>query len=260
MTVGGMSQYLTAVQGMPEDVEEYLDKRIKNFVWAGKSKAPTDYEIMFLPKSEGGRDLLSIKDRNSAIESKNLKDFVTTEGENRAKWCSLSDNRLRKDIQGNTIVDPKVRDSPFKQTWKPLQKCLPRPLKRMLKTARKFKLTFNALALSKNIKEELPIFFHMGGNRDMGRRNNSKCAQCLRDCHSVRSTGDVLATVERNYQRHNRRRNCACQPCREDRLRGCIAPYLCLEEAIKMLDCLYEKWDPRVEVNQRAEGLSDELK
>jgi hypothetical protein len=36
MTVGGMSQYLTAVQGMPKDVEEYLDKRIKNFIWAGK--------------------------------------------------------------------------------------------------------------------------------------------------------------------------------------------------------------------------------
>ncbi|KAJ7740171.1 hypothetical protein B0H14DRAFT_2252949, partial [Mycena olivaceomarginata] len=36
MTVGGMSQYLTSVQGMPKDVEDYLDKRIKSFVWAGK--------------------------------------------------------------------------------------------------------------------------------------------------------------------------------------------------------------------------------
>jgi hypothetical protein len=36
MVVGGMTQYLTAVQGMPKDVEEYLDKRIKKIVWAGK--------------------------------------------------------------------------------------------------------------------------------------------------------------------------------------------------------------------------------
>ncbi|KAJ7782178.1 hypothetical protein B0H14DRAFT_2232663, partial [Mycena olivaceomarginata] len=167
--------------------------------------------------------------------------------EKRAKWCSLSDNRLRKNIQGNAIVDPEIRDSPFKQTWKPLQKCLPRPLKKMLQTARKFKLNFDTLALSKDIKEELPIYFHMGANRDMGRRNNSKCAQCLRDTHNVRTAGNVLNIVERNYQGHSRRRNCACRTCREDRLQGCSAPYLCLEEAIKMLDCLFEKWDPRAE-------------
>ncbi|KAJ7729730.1 hypothetical protein B0H14DRAFT_2371929 [Mycena olivaceomarginata] len=187
---------------MPADVEDYLEKRIKNFVWAGKKKAPIDHDILYLPKSEGGRDLLSIKDRNSAIELKNLRDFLTTKGEKRAKWCSLSDNRLRKNIQGNSVVDPEIRDSPFRQTWKPLQKCLPRPLEKMLQTARKFKLTFDILALSKDVKEELPIYFHMGGNRDMGRRNNSKCAKCLRDFHNVRSTGDILAVVERNYQRH----------------------------------------------------------
>ncbi|KAJ7830940.1 hypothetical protein B0H14DRAFT_2806305 [Mycena olivaceomarginata] len=100
----------------------------------------------------------------------------------------------------------------------------------------------------------------MGGNQDMGRRNNSKCAKCLRDSHNVRTTGDVLAVVERNYQRHSRRRNCACQTCKEDRLRGCVAPYLCLEGAIKILDCLYEKWDPRVEVNQQVQGLTEETK
>ncbi|KAJ7876780.1 hypothetical protein B0H14DRAFT_2568155 [Mycena olivaceomarginata] len=55
----------------------------------------------------------------------------------------------------------------------------------MLQTARKFKLTFDILALSKDVKEELPIYFHMGGNRDMGRRNNSKCAKCLRDFHNL---------------------------------------------------------------------------
>ncbi|KAJ7809293.1 hypothetical protein B0H14DRAFT_2867410 [Mycena olivaceomarginata] len=95
----------------------------------------------------------------------------------------------------------------------------------------------------------------MGGNRDMGRRNNSKCAKCLRDFHKVQATGDVLAIVERDYQGHSRRRNCPCRTCREDQLRGCSAPYLCLEEAIKMLDCLYEKWDPRIEVNQRTRGI-----
>ncbi|KAJ7626815.1 hypothetical protein FB45DRAFT_673790, partial [Roridomyces roridus] len=179
----GITQYLTAVQGMPKDVEEYLDKKIKTFVWNGKAVAPVNHEIMFLPKDEGGRDLLSIKDRNEAIELKNLRDFLTREGRERAKWSALANGRLRKEVQGNTTVDPKVRDNPFTQSWKPLQKNLPRAIKRMLGTIRRNKLTFDALALSKELKEELPMFFHYGAE---GLKNNSTCADCLRDNHEAR--------------------------------------------------------------------------
>ncbi|KAJ7354214.1 hypothetical protein DFH08DRAFT_631135, partial [Mycena albidolilacea] len=142
-------------------------------------------------------------------------------------------------------VDPKIRDSPFNQTWKPLQKNLPRPLKKMLLAARTFCLTLDAIALSKDLKEELPIFFHTGIKKGRTRHNNSECARCLRDNHNMRTTGDALAIVERNYFRHSRRKNCACGSCREDRGRGCISPYLCQEEAVKFLDGLAEKWDPR---------------
>ncbi|KAJ3925034.1 MAG: hypothetical protein NXY57DRAFT_864195, partial [Lentinula lateritia] len=33
MVIGGMTQYLTKVQGMPPEVEEKLTKRIKQFLW-----------------------------------------------------------------------------------------------------------------------------------------------------------------------------------------------------------------------------------
>ncbi|KAJ7788808.1 hypothetical protein B0H14DRAFT_2397988 [Mycena olivaceomarginata] len=128
----------------------------------------------------------------------------------------------------------------------------------MLVAARTFCLTLDALALSKDLKEELPIFFHVGLKKGRTKHNNSECARCLRDNHNMRTTGDTLAIVERNYFRHSRRKNCACGSCREDRGRGCISPYLCQEEAIKFLDGLAEKWDPRRKINQPCAELTEE--
>ncbi|KAJ7803830.1 hypothetical protein B0H13DRAFT_1583577, partial [Mycena leptocephala] len=89
------------------------------------------------------------------------------------------------------------------------------------------------------------------------RHNNSDCAHCLRDTHKIRLAGDVLELIQRDYRRHSRRRNCACIPCRADRLDGCAIPFKCLEEAIKILNCLHEKWDPRRPVNQPLSDLTE---
>ncbi|KAJ3753756.1 hypothetical protein EV360DRAFT_23380, partial [Lentinula raphanica] len=37
MIVGGMTQYLTKVQGMPKEIEHRLEKRIRNFLWDNKT-------------------------------------------------------------------------------------------------------------------------------------------------------------------------------------------------------------------------------
>ncbi|KAJ7727177.1 hypothetical protein B0H14DRAFT_2410293, partial [Mycena olivaceomarginata] len=52
--------------------------------------------------------------------------------------------------------------------------------------------------------------------------------------------------------------NCACRPCRDDGAADCGAPNKCLEEAIKFLNCLHEKWDPRIQVHQTIPDLSEE--
>ncbi|KAE9382992.1 hypothetical protein BT96DRAFT_961116 [Gymnopus androsaceus JB14] len=41
MVIGGMSQYLTQVQGMPKSVEKKLKKRIRQFLWAEKKISPS---------------------------------------------------------------------------------------------------------------------------------------------------------------------------------------------------------------------------
>ncbi|KAJ7718280.1 hypothetical protein B0H16DRAFT_1337550, partial [Mycena metata] len=186
MAPGGMTQFLTAAQGMPEEIEEFLDKRIKTFMWEGRSVAPINNDILFLPIEQGGKNLLCIKDHNNAIKLKDLGDFLTKD-EDRAKWCYLADKGFQKEVPQGIIVDKKARINPFIQTWAPLQKKLPRPLKRMYRTATKFGLTFDALALEKNVKDEIPVWFHPGGKKDLARHNNSSRAKCLRDNHGVKT-------------------------------------------------------------------------
>ncbi|KDQ32523.1 hypothetical protein PLEOSDRAFT_1015091, partial [Pleurotus ostreatus PC15] len=50
--VGGRTQYLTQVQGMPKPVEESLQKRIRTFVW-GDKKTPVKEETLHAPLTEG---------------------------------------------------------------------------------------------------------------------------------------------------------------------------------------------------------------
>ncbi|KAJ7032636.1 hypothetical protein C8F04DRAFT_1184821 [Mycena alexandri] len=204
-----------------------------------------------------GQNLLSIKDRNDAIRLKTLQSYLTKD-EDRTKWCNLADDGFRKQIPQGRVVEKTARINPFIQTWDPLQKKLPRPLKRLYQTAKKFDLKFDALALTKDVKEEIPVWFHPGGKKDLSRHNNSKCANCLRDIHGVRTVGHVLEIVRRNYHQHYRRRNCACNICRSDRAAGCDSPYKCHEEAVKILDCIDEKWDPRMAVNMPNPELTPE--
>ncbi|KAJ7469511.1 hypothetical protein FB451DRAFT_1176747 [Mycena latifolia] len=94
--------------------------------------------------------------------------------------------------------------------------------------------------------------------RDARHLSGGGGAKCLRNIHGVRTVGHILDIIQRNYHRHSRRRNCACNSCRADRLLGCDYPYKCQEEAIKILDCIDEKWDPRCTTNQPNAELTAE--
>ncbi|THV01201.1 hypothetical protein K435DRAFT_631315, partial [Dendrothele bispora CBS 962.96] len=46
MIVGGITQYLTTVQGMPRSIEKQLTKRINNFLWNEKGRNAVSAQIM----------------------------------------------------------------------------------------------------------------------------------------------------------------------------------------------------------------------
>ena len=77
VVVGGRTQFLTKVQGMPDDIRIALSKEIKNFIWEEQSHAPPlSIEQLENDKEEGGIKLLNLKMRNEAIELMWLKEYL----------------------------------------------------------------------------------------------------------------------------------------------------------------------------------------
>ncbi|KAH7919028.1 hypothetical protein BV22DRAFT_1108212 [Leucogyrophana mollusca] len=50
MIVGGITQYLTKAQGMPENVEQALEKAIREFIWDNAKQPPISLEYLFKEK------------------------------------------------------------------------------------------------------------------------------------------------------------------------------------------------------------------
>ncbi|KAF9026933.1 hypothetical protein BDZ89DRAFT_952551, partial [Hymenopellis radicata] len=46
---------------------------------------------------------------------------------------------------------------------------------------------------------------------------------------------------------HTQTRACRCPSCADDRRAGCVAPYLCVQHAISLLERLPPKWNPQNE-------------
>jgi phospholipase/lecithinase/hemolysin len=55
MIIGGMTQYLAKVQGMPETALKTLDRIIRNFAWSGENKPTISLAHMTNPHTTGGK-------------------------------------------------------------------------------------------------------------------------------------------------------------------------------------------------------------
>jgi hypothetical protein len=121
MVVGGMTQYLATVQGMPEEVEERLDRRIRSFLWADKSQATVNKETVHAPSDVGGKNLLDLIARNEAIALTWLKTYLSF-GLERPLWCFVADEILANKVVGaDTNVDEAMRINAYLQSWAPYQ-------------------------------------------------------------------------------------------------------------------------------------------
>jgi hypothetical protein len=85
MVIGGRTQYLTRVQGMPKDIEDTLERLTRSFLWDGKT-ARISLEAMILPVDQGGKGILDISSRNKAINLWNLHCYLM-QGDDRPLWC-----------------------------------------------------------------------------------------------------------------------------------------------------------------------------
>lgn len=126
----------------------------------------------------------------------------------------------------------------------------------MVKTANEYGVTFNLSVLSTALKQELPVWHHIG--LDHGKiRNNGQRESCLRRTHLISMVGDLERFIARACLGcHKPNNKCKCKECELDRAAGCTKPHGCASATVKILSKLPPKWDLRCPEMFRAEPQS----
>lgn len=105
MVVGGLTQYLTSVQGMSAEVEKLIQKKITKFLWDDTSPM-VNAETMNSSKSSGGKSILNLSARNDAIRLMKLKSYLA-DNAHRPKWAKVADSFIKKNIPTSQMGYPK---------------------------------------------------------------------------------------------------------------------------------------------------------
>ncbi|KAF9269406.1 hypothetical protein L218DRAFT_983309 [Marasmius fiardii PR-910] len=213
MIVGGMTQYLTQVQGIPKNVEKLLSKRR----WRAR--------------------FFGFRSEELAIEVMWLKNYLNLTDE-RPIWGKVADVLLAAAAPASVTeqnVEPKTKSNYFLQSWETKISFLPDNIKRLIKVAKEVNLQADRIAFSGDILKSRPLWYHRGATGKIRQPNHSRDARCLRDKHNVKTKRSIRANDE-----------CECVNCMylEDSA-GCNHPHSCTARAKELLDAIHPKWDPR---------------
>ena len=253
--VGGRTQFLTRAQGMPDNIRIALAKEIKEFMWEETSHAPRlSMAHLESEKSIGGVKLLNLKIRNEAIELIWLKEYLNLT-QTRATWAHVTDILINETTPTN--LDEDMRVNAFLQKWNIPTKGkraerLGEDTLRMVKTAIKHKAAFAPINISRELREGLPAWQHIGVEKQLPRNPRSRC---LAKNHKSKKVKDLINIAERlrgDYRggTHYPVYSCHCNDCTTDRETGCENPQRCALEAKSRLGRITPKLNPLRPPNQ----------
>lgn len=251
MTVGGISQFLDTVQGMPKEVEEELERTIKNFAWDG-AKGSVKFDVLCQPTAVGGLNFRDIGARTEAINIMWAKRYLAL-GDDRSMWAFVADWLIKKSIPiSKSAIDEELTMNTFLQTWNPAMHAatkLPKSLQIMIKTAKKHNTNVKAIRVSENAKMQMPVWYHIRAKAPKRGTNRKKTITCVKKTHKARTVADLMAITERlrdvsRTHRHSKISTCTCKYCKHDKLLGCKQPWKCCEEAQVMINDIDKKWQP----------------
>jgi ribonuclease HI len=237
MIAGGKTQFLSRAQGMPERIQNELQKLINSFVWE-KEISSMKIGDLSMDIDKGGRRVMDIKARNEAINLMWVKDYLRM-GNNRPKWAFLMDEifRMERPKQPKYAPGEIANWNPFLQDWRPntRSKNLPDRVKKAMKLAEKHGVKLEAVNPDQGVRTGLPT---------------------KHKTHHVAQVIELIANVPDDHRRTN---FCTCVSCTSMSEKGCTHPNGCIEMARKLLDAISPTWNPAtwVEDDQRAPELED---
>ena len=263
MIIGGMTQYLAKVQGIPATALKTLEKLIRNFAWSGENRPTISMAHMTLDAESGGKKVLDIHARNEAIQLTWVQSYLKL-GADRPTWALIADALFGHDVPGEPKAvesSPSARINQFLQTWqsrKVKKKCptpngedttnIPDDLREMLKTARKYGVRLETPHPAEEAKLELPaVRSNQTKEQEKPDTLNDKPGKCIKNRHKVRSMGDVASLAGGVPAQHKKNRRCKCTKCVQIRLdtnNTCENPNRCIGRAARLLASINEKWSP----------------
>ena len=204
--IGGRTQYLAKVQGMPSKTEKVIQKIIQEFLWDGESAPYIALETLKLPLDEGGLDFSS----------------------KHPTWAVITDLLINATAPPN--VSPLGRLNTYMQSWDPPTRgprssYLNQDILRMISTVKRYKTNLAALWITPDISACLPAWYHMNANHCPMTNIPSKCL--LRN-HKVKTVVNLVKTSERAQARysslHVPNLSCTCINCARDWIKNCRNP------------------------------------
>ncbi|KAG1763208.1 hypothetical protein EV702DRAFT_1051930 [Suillus placidus] len=158
------------------------------------------------------------KEIEDLLSAKSHKFVWDNEGKNTISMDMLCTPVAKgaKAAQHSPIVKPNAKINSFLQSWSPSQKKLPSHLRRIVQTAKKYTIRWEAITINPSIARQLPVWFHIGASDDLNKLNNHLYATCLRDKHLATSVGHIETITTRNSPSHRQNKNCTCTNCSKD--------------------------------------------
>ncbi|KAJ7107530.1 hypothetical protein C8R44DRAFT_595815, partial [Mycena epipterygia] len=183
-------------------------------------------------------------------------------GPDRPLWCFVADELLAMKAVGTDVnVDEAMRMNAYLQSWAPYQSAADlrtKDLAEMMRVGRKYGITMDAVAVSRELQEEMPIWYHRFSCGDKtlfnANRHVVKCPKVvvgtdgISEKHRIRYVKETQMLARKiGTPRHTDRVDCRCASCQVTRqITGCRHPNHCYKKAQEMLNSLENKWDPRV--------------
>lgn len=262
MIIGGMTQYLAKVQGMPETALKTLETLIHKFMWNGESKPTVAMTHMSNITNEGGKKVLDIYARNKAIQLTWLQSYLKLD-ESRPIWALVADTIFSNNVPGelkSLANNPNARINQYLQTWhswinksshgEDKNPSILQDLREMLKVGKKYGVRLEAINPELEARAKMPAIRNIQ-TKELDKPNtlNDKYGKCIRDKHEARSLKEITALSENVPRNHKKNKVCKCTKCtsiRRDTNRKCKHPNKCIERAAALINTLKDKWNPTI--------------
>jgi hypothetical protein len=203
-----------------------------------------------MSQTQGGRKLLNIEARNKAIQLTWLKSYLQISC-NRPTWAHIANELINSKLPNKPNIDRLTRINIFLQSWNsnPNTKTnIPHDLTAMIRTGKEYNVKLQTLLPSQKLKEEMPIWLHIGAREALKELTNKSEAKCLRYKHKVNKVAHLWTIVmEPLNGNHRPQRSYRCATCSETRQKTlCNNPHKCRLMAQTILDQLLPKWSIQI--------------